>query len=256
MTLTLWLEAFAPVAALMGVLWLLSIVLGRVSFIDAAWAPGFALLGWSGWLAAGRPTALAIWLALGLVSLWALRLGGHLLRRHLTEGEDRRYTLILKNRQGLSRHLYTLTVIFALQALLIGLIGLPLLSVVAAPDPATPLVAGGALLALTGIALEALADHQLTSFKADSDNQGRVLDSGLWAWTRHPNYFGDACLWWGLWLIGHDPVALAAPVIMTVLLMKWSGVPMLEKGLRKRRPGYEDYMARVPAFFPRPPRRP
>jgi len=120
-------------------------------------------------------------------------------------------------------------------------------------------MAGGALW-LIGFGFETIGDHQLTRFRADPANMGAVLDSGLWRYTRHPNYFGDACVWWGIWLAAAEagwPVALASlpgPLFLTFTLTRWSGKPLLEKGLTARRPGYAEYVRRTSGFIPWPPK--
>lgn len=116
----------------------------------------------------------------------------------------------------------------------------------------------GALVATAGIVIEAVADAQLARFRRDSRTRGRVLDRGLWAWSRHPNYFGECCVWWGLWLValaGGAAWTVFAPLLVTVLLLRVSGVTLLEKDIGERRPAYRDYVARTSAFVPWPPRR-
>jgi steroid 5-alpha reductase family enzyme len=112
-------------------------------------------------------------------------------------------------------------------------------------------------MVIVGFYFEAMGDHQLTRFKADPNNEGRVMDQGVWAWTRHPNYFGDALQWWGFWVFAISVPGAAwtviGPIVMTVFLIRISGVHLLERGLRKRKPDYEAYIARTPAFIPRPP---
>jgi steroid 5-alpha reductase family enzyme len=112
----------------------------------------------------------------------------------------------------------------------------------------------GAAIALIGILFESIGDWQLRRFREDPASKGKVLDTGLWRYTRHPNYFGDTCTWWGIWLVaaetGPGRWTIVGPILLTFLLMKWSGVPLLEKGLKKNRPGYEDYLRKTPAFFP------
>jgi steroid 5-alpha reductase family enzyme len=140
-------------------------------------------------------------------------------------------------------------------------VSLPVQVVMRAPGgPLGPLDALGALVCAIGIGFEAIGDGQLARFKADPANAGRVMDRGLWRYTRHPNYFGDACVWWGLFAIALGtplgPWSVVGPVLMTFLLLRVSGVPLLERSLAKRRPDYAAYASRTSAFFPRPPRRP
>ena len=138
------------------------------------------------------------------------------------------------------------------------IVSAPLLASVRATDALGVLDYAGAVLVLVGIALEGVADRQLARFRADRANKGRVLDSGLWRYSRHPNYFGDAVLWWGLYVVAASAAAywtIYAPLIMTFLLLKVSGVPLLEKGLTRSRPGYAEYARRTSAFVPWPPKK-
>ncbi|MCJ9427942.1 DUF1295 domain-containing protein [Kordiimonas marina] len=245
--------------AVMLILWLISLKTGTVSFIDAYWGMGFvqvaAVCMERQVTMAGAEMGLAQKLYMLLLGLWALRLSAYLLSRYLADGEDKRYTRIIGARTGFRRHLFTLEMVFLLQGVLILLISAPTFTLMAAPARGLDAwVVAGALIWAVGIFFEWTGDWQLSRFRADPANAGKVLDRGVWAYTRHPNYFGDACMWWGLWLIGHDLYALYAPALMTFMLMKWSGVPLLERGLRKSRPGYEDYAARTSAFVPWPPK--
>lgn len=235
-------------------LWIISIIRGHVSFIDAFWGTGFVIAGIAAALAVPHLGAAQLTMLVLLV-LWGGRLSLYLLRRYLKHGEDTRYVKIVGDRKGLARHFFTLWFVFGMQGVLILVIAAPVIGLLAeAPRSVGPVAWAGVGLWCLGAFFEWVGDWQLSRFKANPENDGKVLDSGLWAWTRHPNYFGDACVWWGLWLIGHDIMLVFAPLVMSFLLMKWSGVPLLERGLKKRRPGYADYMARTSAFFPRPPR--
>jgi len=144
-------------------------------------------------------------------------------------------------------------VVFWLQAVLLWLVSMPLLAAVVSTRPLGPWDWLGGIVALVGLTLEAVADAQLSRFKKDPASKGRVLDTGLWRFSRHPNYFGDAVFWWGLGLValgGGAWWSLVGPVVMTVLLLKVSGVTLLEEGLRRSRPGYEEYVRRTSAFVP------
>lgn len=250
----LYLSGATALSIALLMLWLVSIAINRVSFIDAFWGVGFVVVGWA---AASDLPGLGVMqaLTLALVTLWGLRLGFYLLRRFLAEGEDRRYVRMTKNKQGMARHLFTLWFVFGLQGGLMLVISAPVIAALARPPAALDVFAyAGVALWIFGAFFEWVGDWQLSRFKADKANEGKVLDTGLWAWTRHPNYFGDTCIWWGIWLVGHDLTVVFAPMVMTFLLMKWSGVPLLEAGLKKRRPDYADYIARTSSFFPRPPK--
>lgn len=250
----LFITAATALAGAMVLLWLISIWRGHVSFIDAFWGTGFIVA--AGAAAWHLPTlGLEQTIALILLTAWGLRLSVYLLKRYLEHGEDQRYVKILGSRTGAARHLFSLWFVFGLQGVLILIIVSPVIGILAA-SPSSPdgwTILGASVWAI-GAFFEWIGDWQLSRFKANPDNGDKVLNTGLWALTRHPNYFGDACVWWGLWLVGHDITLVFAPALMTFLLMKWSGVPLLERGLKKRRPGYADYINRTNAFFPGPPR--
>jgi steroid 5-alpha reductase family enzyme len=149
--------------------------------------------------------------------------------------------------------------VFGLQALLAWLIAAPLAAALRGDQPVGAVDVIGFALALFGLAFEAIADAQLARFKADAGSTGRVLDRGLWRYTRHPNYFGEFCVWWGLYLVAvgaGGAWTIFSPLLMTLLLLRVSGVALLEKDIVERRPAYRDYVARTNAFFPGPPRRP
>lgn len=250
----------ASAAAVLGamiLLWLLSLRLRDASIADPFWGAGFVLATWTAALAADGGGARRA-LALALVTVWGLRLSLHLLRRNLGHGEDRRYAA-MRAAHGDRFWIVSLGTVFLLQGGLILLVSLPLQLAVARTGPALGLLdaAGVALFAL-GLAFEAVADLQLARFKADPANRGRVMDRGLWRLTRHPNYFGDATLWWGLGLLGvaaGAPWSLLSPAVMTWLLLRVSGVSLLERDIAERRPGYREYVRRTSAFFPWFPRR-
>ncbi len=193
-----------------------------------------------------------------LVAVWGLRLALYLARRNFGHEEDRRYQKIRqRNEPGFTwKSLY---LVFGLQAVLAWVISLPLLGAIAGDaSPLGWLDYAGAALWLVGLYFEAVGDWQLTRFKADPANAGQVMDQGLWGLTRHPNYFGDFCVWWGFGLIALAAGAwwaLLGPVLMSVLLLRVSGVTLLERDIGKRRPGYAEYIRRTNAFFPGP-RRP
>ncbi len=238
------------------ILWFISIITQTVSFIDSFWATGFIIIAVSAWITAGRPESPAQLLTLALVLLWGARLSLYLLRRYLKDGEDQRYVRMTDGKKGWKRHWFTLYFVFGLQGALIIIIGLPLISAfsIRAPYSLDALSYIGIAVWLIGAIFEWGGDWQLAKFKSDPENQGKVMDQGLWKYTRHPNYFGDACAWWGMWLVTHDFALIYAPALMTFILLKWSGVPLLEKSLKKTRPGYADYIARTSNFIPRPPK--
>ena len=192
-----------------------------------------------------------------LVGVWAVRLSAHITWRNHGHGEDRRYQQIRRNNDpGFA--VKSLYIVFGLQALLAWVISLPLLAAATSTAPIGLLDAVGCALWLIGFVFEAGGDWQLARFTANPANAGKVMDRGFWGWTRHPNYFGDACAWWGLGVLGIAAGgwwSIPGPLLMTLLLLKVSGVTLLEKDIGERRPGYADYVRRTSAFLPRPPRR-
>lgn len=251
----------ALVLGLMLSLWLMALRLRDVSFVDAFWAFNIVAVAAAGALLGDGDPGRRMLLA-GLCAVWGLRLGVHLLRRWRGHGPDPRYVALLERFQaerGWSFGLAALLLVFLLQAPLLLVVSLPVQLGMLGPDPLGPLGWAGAALALAGVAFEAVADLQLARFRADPANRGRVLDTGLWRYSRHPNYFGDACAWWGLGLVaaesGPGPWGLVGPLLLTWMLMRWSGAPTTEPRLRRSRPGYADYIRRTSPFVPLPPRR-
>jgi steroid 5-alpha reductase family enzyme len=244
--------------AMMTALWPLSLKLADVSIIDILWTPAFAVLGWGCFLATPAPGLRAV-IAVALVSAWAVRLGTHILTRWLRLGhEDYRYAAMRRAR-GVHFPMISLVTIFWLQALLLWIISFPLQAAAESSTPLTLLDAMGVPLVLAGIVIEAVADIQLTSFRDDPGNRDKVMNRGLWGWSRHPNYFGDFCLWWGFFLMGLGAGApwwtLIGPIVMSALLIHFSGAGLMEDTITSRRPGYADYIRRTSLFVPWPPRR-
>jgi steroid 5-alpha reductase family enzyme len=236
--------------------WLFSLFKRNVSIVDSLWAPMFILLGlcYSSGAAPADPRTL---LVVGLVTAWGLRLAAYITWRNWGHGEDRRYREI-RSRNEPHFALKSLYLVFGLQALLASVISLPLLGAMRGSRPLGMLDAVGTIFWLTGFVFEAGGDWQLARFKADPVNQGRVMDRGFWRYTRHPNYFGDFAVWWGFYFIALGAGAwwsIAGPLVMSILLMRVSGVTLLEKDIGDRRPGYADYARRTNAFFPGKPRR-
>jgi len=242
---------------MMTLCWIISVPLRDVSIVDILWAPAFAAVGWlCVWLS---PTVTPRgWMILALITLWAFRLGSHILKRWLKLGhEDYRYATI-RAKRGPNFPMTSLAWIFWLQALLLWIISFPLQAAIASSAPFNSLDWFGGFLALAGISIEAIADAQLTHFRASSANQEKVLNSGVWAWSRHPNYFGDFLLWWGIWIVamaGGAPFWTASgPIVVSALLLHYSGAGLMEDTIADRRPAYRDYMQRTSLFFPWPPK--
>lgn len=253
----------AVLAGVMVFLWLVSLVADDVSIVDMFWGAGFALVAWLGLLVADGITLHRV-LVVAAVTVWGLRLAGYLAWRNLGKGEDYRYRR-MRERAGPRFRYTSLVIIFGFQGALIWVVSLPV-QVGLAADPAgdrfTAMHAVGLVLWLVGLLFETVGDLQLARFKADPANRGQVMDRGLWRYTRHPNYFGDFTVWWGLFALSMaTPAGLLAhgwtvigPALMSLLLLRVSGVTLLESALRTRRPGYEEYIRRTSAFFPWPPR--
>ena len=251
------LHGLAVCAALGLVTWLASLVRRDASLVDRVWS--LAIWGAGLAYAAALPERgpRTVWM-LALAGVWALRLAAYISWRNWGEPEDRRYQAIRARNQP-HFGLKSLYLVFGLQALLAWIVSAPLLAGPASLSPLGWLDAAGIALAVVGIVWEALADWQMARFKADPAQRGRILDRGLWRYSRHPNYFGECCVWWGLGLMAlaaGGAWSLVSPLLMTVLLLKVSGVTLLEADLHARRPAYRDYVARTNAFFPGPPRLP
>ncbi len=248
----------AVVGACFLTLWLIGVAIKDVTFVDAWWALGMGVIAVSSYVASG-PASPHKFVLVCLCLAWSLRLGAYLLWRWRREGQDRRYVTMLgkaRDERGWGFATSSLLLVFALQAPLQFIVCLPVQLGAASPDEAPLGIAGvaGVALAAVGLCFEAIGDWQLSRFKADPANEGKVMDRGLWRYTRHPNYFGDACVWWGLWLVACEtPLgiwSLPGPLLLTFLLTRWSGVPTTEGRMRRRKPGYEDYVARTSAFVP------
>ena len=252
----------AAVVAAMAALMAVAIAIRNQSIIDIAWGPGFVVIAAVSYgLSAGSGGDGARRLVvLLLTAVWGLRLGAYIGRRNLGHGEDPRYTALMRHRRG-NLVVFLVRKVYGLQGALMWLVSVPVQAAMYEHAPLGALGVIGIVVWAVGLTFESVGDWQLTRFKADPANRGQVMDRGLWAWTRHPNYFGDCCVWAGLWLLALGrPVGLAtvfSPVLMTFLLLKFSGKALLERRmLRSKGDAYAAYLSRTSGFFPLPPRRP
>ncbi len=252
-SLDAYLLGLALIATLGVLAWGVSLKLRDVSIVDSLWSLMFLLAAIAYVVSVAQPGPRA-WLVLALVTVWALRLSAYITWRNWGEGEDYRYQEIRRNNEP-NFEVKSLYIVFGLQGLLASIVSLPLMAATTGETPLGILDLLGVSLWAVGFLFEAGGDYQLARFRGDPANDGRVLDTGFWRYTRHPNYFGDFCVWWGFFLI-----ALAAggwwsmisPLLMSFLLLKVSGVTMLEKTIKARRPDYSDYLQSTNAFFPGP----
>jgi steroid 5-alpha reductase family enzyme len=246
--------------------WLLSLVRKDASVVDPLWGTGFIVAAVSYLLLLDGLAAREV-LVLVMVAVWGLRLTVYLLWRNRGRGEDPRYTAMRAKRPD-SFWWYSYLQVFLLQALLLWLVAAPIAGAMGAPGGGAAVGSHGVGLTaldyvgiavwLFGLAWEVTGDTQLALFKRDPANKGKVMQTGAWRYTRHPNYFGEAVLWWGVWLVAaaaHGYWSVYGPVLITLLLLRVSGVALLEKGLKESKPGYADYVTRTSPFIPWPPKR-
>lgn len=237
--------------------WTGALVRRDASLVDRFWGPGFVLVAAFWAVTAPAPN----WGVVALVALWGLRLGAYLTWRNWGQGEDKRYAAM--RAKAPRRFPWTsLVTVFWLQAAILWLIAQPLAVAVRAGDGALswghPLALLGLAVWLAGFAFESVADGQMARFKRDPANKGKVFDRGLWRYSRHPNYFGEILVWWGLWLVAASAGgwwSVFAPILLTALLVKVSGVTLLEKDLAASKPAYAAYRQTTNALIPGPPRR-
>ena len=231
---------------------------GKHSVIDTAWGLLFVAIAATVFVrSSGHGDDVRRWLLLLLPALWGLRLATHIGRRTVGKPEDPRYEQLLGKARG-NPDLYALRMIYLLQGVLAYLIAAPILVGGFSRSGAGVVAWLGVGLWAVGVFFEAVGDAQLEAFRNDPAAKGKIMDRGLWRYTRHPNYFGDACVWWGIFLVAADAwpgvLTIYAPVVMTLLLTRGSGARILEKHM-SRRPGWDEYAARTSMFIPRPPRR-
>lgn len=272
--------SLAVILTAMTGLWTLSLVRRDASIADPFWGMGFVLVSFYCLLTVNQATeAPRAWLLVALTTIWGLRLSTFLLVRNWSHQEDRRYQAMRKH-HGRRFWWVSLMTVFWLQGLILWIVSMPIQASMVAeataiqttllgnePGSAESFFRAGRALGwldlvgfsvwLVGLVFETVGDYQMACFRRDPANAGQVMDRGLWRYTRHPNYFGDFCVWWGIYMIaavGGAGWTLFSPVLMSILLLKVSGVALLEKDIASRRPEYEDYRRRTSAFFPRMPR--
>ena len=283
--------AATAIAGLMVFMWVLSIPLKNVSIVDIGWGIGFVLVAWTcfffvqgdssqswepgflterfvqigpfQWHWSEEAFSIATLLVPVLVTVWGLRLAGYLAWRNIGKPEDYRY-VAMREKAGASFVRSSLLRVFVLQGVVMWVVALPLQAAAARPasEPCFILAGLGTFVWAVGVFFEAVGDWELARFKSNPANKGRVMDQGLWRYTRHPNYFGDFCVWWGLWLVslGVSDYSVTwwtviSPALRSFFLIKVSGVALLERAMKKRSTEYEDYIARTRSFFPWSPRR-
>ncbi len=260
---TILLINFVTLMVLILILWQVSVRISDVSFIDAFWPFGMVIMAVMTYLQTPAEVPMRKLALAGLTALWGMRLAIHLYTRWRAHGVDPRYAKMLgrlTDKKGWSFSKAALIQVFLMQGPLLFLVCLPAQLGQFGPQSAPISVIGwiGIVAALVGIAFETAGDAQLTRFRDDPANKGKVLETGVWRYTRHPNYFGDTLTWWGIWLVAAESVpgrwAIVGPILITFLLTRVSGVPMLEHALKKSRPGYDDYVKRTSSFIPWPPK--
>jgi steroid 5-alpha reductase family enzyme len=253
------LAGLALIASLGVLTWVASVVRRDVSLVDRTWSIFITGAAAVYFVLLPEPGARGAWM-LALAAVWAVRLSAFITARNWGHGEDRRYQEI-RARNEPNFAFKSLYLVFGLQALLAWTVSAPFFAGMAGARAIGAADVAGLALAAFGIVFEAVGDLQMSRFKADPANKGQVMDRGVWRYTRHPNYFGETCIWWGFWLVALGGAGWAgawsvvSPILMTVLLLRVSGVTLLEKDMHERRPAYRDYVARTNAFFPGPPRR-
>jgi steroid 5-alpha reductase family enzyme len=239
--------------------WLISLVFHNVTIVDTLWGLGFVMVAWITFYS-GDGYILRKGLMALLTTLWGLRLAGHLTWRNWGAGEDPRYGSWRKA-SGKQFWIVSLFKVFILQAVFLWVISFALQvgQIAPGPDHLTGFDLLGLLVWLLGFFFEAVGDFQLARFKADPGTRGKVMNQGLWKYSRHPNYFGESLIWWGIFLIAlatpNSWWTVISPLVITAVLLKMTGIPLTEKSISDRRPGYKDYIKQTNAFFPWFPRK-
>ena len=250
------------IVILMVVAWLISLPAGNASIVHGFWGLGFVLIGWVAWAVGDGDTNRSD-LLVAMVSIWGVRHSVHAWYRNLGQGEDHHHRS-MRQRTGANFAIFSLFTVFLSRGAVVWVVSLPIQLAV------TPLEPRVSALAIVGVAIwgvgfffATVGDAQLARFRADPTNDGKVLDWGLWRYTRHPNYFGDFCVWWGIWLVAAETpdarIGVVGPLLMSVLLLRNSGIRILkpqlhQPTLHQHRVDYDDYVARTSPFIPRTPR--
>jgi steroid 5-alpha reductase family enzyme len=239
-------------------LWRVGVKMGDVSIIDIFWGPGFVIVALVTLALGDAPFGRRLLVAV-LTGVWGLRLGGYLYWRNHGKGEDARYQAMRRHvGEGFER--WALRRVFLFQGVILMVVSLPVQigGYLTSAQLLLPQVVAGVVVWAIGLSFEAVGDAQLARFKADPANAGKVMDRGLWRYTRHPNYFGDSCVWWGISLtvLVHPAglVGVVGPLLMTLFLVRVSGKALLERRMKRSRPDYDAYIERTSGFFPLPPR--
>lgn len=241
--------------SMMTTIWICSLILKDASLVDRFWGAGFVLIAWVvAWVA--LPVTSAKALMLSVVTIWGLRLSLYIHWRNRGHGEDYRYAE-MRRHHGKRFWWYSYISVFSLQGGLMLVVAAPVIYVLSSPEANNLNIAAvtGAVFWTVGFIFEAGGDWQLQSFKKNPANKGQLLKNGLWSITRHPNYFGDALQWWGLGIMAFPYgqaglLTFIGPLVMTLFIRKVSGVDLLEKNLKHSKPGYAEYIANTPPFFP------
>ena len=250
---------FGAVIAMMIIGWLISLRYRNVTIVDSLWGLGFVLIVWITFTFSDGYVGRRLLIA-ALVTLWGLRLCAHLSVRNWGKGEDPRYA-DWRRKSGVKFWIVSLCKVFILQAVFLWVISLAVQigQLAPTPDKYTWLDGLGLVVWAVGFFFESVADWQLAKFKGDPRNKGKVMDRGLWAYSRHPNYFGEFLIWWGFFLITlstpYSWWTVISPLIITAVLLKMTGIPLTEGTIVKTRPGYKDYIQRTSAFVPWFPRK-
>lgn len=257
--ISIYLQALLMILALVTILWVISVFIKNVSIVDLFWGLGFVITASFYYLSTEGNDQRRL-IVLTLVSIWGLRLSAYLAWRNIGKGEDFRYKQFRKN-YGENRYWWiSFFQTFLLQGILMWLISAPLLGAMHSGKHLQPGILDylGIAFWITGFIFEAGGDFQLAAFKSRPENKGKVLDKGFWKYTRHPNYFGDSSVWWGFALFSlaaGSYIQVLGSVLMTLLIIKVSGVALLEKSLKDKKPEYQEYVRRTSSFFPWFPRK-